>query len=598
MSKIRVQGLVVALCLIIMACADEKLSKVELYPFQGATGHWGYVDIKGEIKIEPQYDFAYPFEKGAVCARVEMNGKMGMVDEFGKLIVPPTIDKIEPFFRRSDGSLGGAHMWKYRTNAKYSQGGYVLPDGNFALPIFTSGFYHLEEWEWSSAGIGEIGNEERVLINRNGQLWSDVRYEGIWYHESSELITFKENGKWGIMNMNREVLVEPKYPILRVLKSDLLAFRNEAGLFGLMDLKENLIAKPKFREPDYDNELGLIRATVKGKKGLLTPNGKTELPFEYQRVGKGSKVSSEGLIAVRQNNKWGFLDSDLNIRVPLIYDEVDEFENGVSIVELGGKEGIIDEQGKYLLEPIYSKISPVVRGGRRRIEKDGKFGFLDENCELVIPVIYDYVTGFQEGGKGVSFAFFAFENDKEKVGIIDNKGNVVYPASIEGHSLFGGELRGGSSGIRKWSSIRNMVNSKGMFYLPMNGKWAILNRDFEFVHPPIFDKVSTIGMGGLFLVEFGDKKGYLSPTGDPVGFTKQDVFTEISRVNGAASRKIISDQLRNSSREASVVCYRCGGDGSINCEEHDSNGDGYCTNCKNTGFEECYVCHGSGRVSN
>ena len=65
------------------------------------------------------------------------------------------------------------------------------------------------------------------------------------------------------------------------------------------------------------------------------------------------------------------------------------------------------------------------------------------------------------------------------------------------------------------------------------------------------------------------------------------------------SRNISAVLKSNSSnsyhKNIDTRCSRCGGDGTINCFDHDSNGDGYCTTCNNSGFLECYSCGGSGR---
>lgn len=42
-------------------------------------------------------------------------------------------------------------------------------------------------------------------------------------------------------------------------------------------------------------------------------------------------------------------------------------------------------------------------------------------------------------------------------------------------------------------------------------------------------------------------------------------------------------------------CRTCGGDGTVNCWSHDTDGNGYCTDCNNSGFTVCYHCGGSGR---
>lgn len=44
-------------------------------------------------------------------------------------------------------------------------------------------------------------------------------------------------------------------------------------------------------------------------------------------------------------------------------------------------------------------------------------------------------------------------------------------------------------------------------------------------------------------------------------------------------------------------CLKCNGRGTRPCNSHDTNGDGYCTDCNNTGIEKCYSCYGKGTCS-
>lgn len=55
--------------------------------FQGDSGKWGYVDMDGQVVIEPHYDEAKSFSHGvaAVC----INGKWGYINRDAKVIVEP-----------------------------------------------------------------------------------------------------------------------------------------------------------------------------------------------------------------------------------------------------------------------------------------------------------------------------------------------------------------------------------------------------------------------------------------------------------------------------------------------------------------------------
>lgn len=51
-------------------------------------------------------------------------------------------------------------------------------------------------------------------------------------------------------------------------------------------------------------------------------------------------------MAVAKNDKWGFINKNNEIVIPLIYDDVDGFSEGLAKVEKDGKTFIINKQGQ------------------------------------------------------------------------------------------------------------------------------------------------------------------------------------------------------------------------------------------------------------
>lgn len=57
----------------------------------------------------------------------------------------------------------------------------------------------------------------------------------------------------------------------------------------------------------------------------------------------------EGLAQVKQNNKYGFINKQGQVAIPLIYDIASSFFEGLAVVEQNGKYGFINKQGQVLL---------------------------------------------------------------------------------------------------------------------------------------------------------------------------------------------------------------------------------------------------------
>lgn len=53
----------------------------------------------------------------------------------------------------------------------------------------------------------------------------------------------------------------------------------------------------------------------------------------------------EGLAVVKKNNKWGYVDANGTVKIPLIYDKAYGFINGVAWVVQNGKNRYINKNG-------------------------------------------------------------------------------------------------------------------------------------------------------------------------------------------------------------------------------------------------------------
>ena len=79
---------------------------------------------------------------------------------------------------------------------------------------------------------------------------------------------------------------------------------------------------------------------------------------------------------------WGYIDKAEKLRVQPIYDSSFDFINNAAIVIENGKYGVIDKDGKYLLDTKYDKISRN-QFGSFAIELEGKFGLYNSKIKKV-----------------------------------------------------------------------------------------------------------------------------------------------------------------------------------------------------------------------
>jgi len=70
------------------------------------------------------------------------------------------------------------------------------------------------------------------------------------------------------------------------------------------------------------------------------------MAFLFILLGTTLGICQSELIPYRKGDKWGFCDRNKKIVIPIKYDLVWPFSEGLAAVKLNGKLGYIDKEGK------------------------------------------------------------------------------------------------------------------------------------------------------------------------------------------------------------------------------------------------------------
>lgn len=69
----------------------------DLYVFTDKNYKCGYMDSKGNIKINPQFDDAYRFNNESGLAIIIQQGKRGFINTNGEIVIPPQFESAGSF---------------------------------------------------------------------------------------------------------------------------------------------------------------------------------------------------------------------------------------------------------------------------------------------------------------------------------------------------------------------------------------------------------------------------------------------------------------------------------------------------------------------
>lgn len=118
-----------------------------------------------------------------------------------------------------------------------------------------------------------------------------------------------------------------------------------------------------------------------------------------------------------KSEKYGFVNSKGKIVVKAVYDEVDNFSDGMALVRKGSKCGFVNTKGEIAI-PLKYKGAEDFSDGLAPVQIGDKFGYINTNGETVIKAQYNLAYPFSEGRAIVRL-------DSDTRAIINTKGKII-----------------------------------------------------------------------------------------------------------------------------------------------------------------------------
>jgi hypothetical protein len=190
-----------------------------------------------------------------------------------------------------------------------------------------------------------------------------------------------------------------------------------------------------------------------------------------ERIGRGHAH----LFPVMDRDKAGFIDRHGKVIIPLCFDKVGAFSEGVAGFEREGKWGYINRRGKIVIEPQFRWAEEFSEGlGRVLVTGEpgsptGRWGFIDKSGRIVVPPKFSTpLSSLQNlGGDDPEYSFHQglaeFDVDYQ-TGYIDKAGKVVISPQFSYASPF-------SEGLA--AAKKSALGEDGWGYINKSGQWVI-----------------------------------------------------------------------------------------------------------------------------
>ncbi len=198
------------------------------------------------------------------------------------------------------------------------------------------------------------------------------------------------NGKWGFIDEQAKVIVEPQFDFVDDFSEGLAAV-NVGGL-------------PSVKAPTYPFEID------GGKWGYIDRKGRMAIKTIFDGVGQ----FREGLAPIQIDDDWGYIDNKGDLKIEPRFEQAEPFSNGLAEIAVGGKWGFIDKSGRVAVKPQFDR-TYAFSEGLAGFQLRGKWGFIDKTGQIVIDPRFDFLAvlgGFYNGRAYVSSAGEAYYIDK------------------------------------------------------------------------------------------------------------------------------------------------------------------------------------------
>jgi len=184
-----------------------------------------------------------------------------------------------------------------------------------------------------------------------------------------------------------------------------------------------------------DNEFAMVWTGTweDAKYGFLAKDGTIAIPLVYDAVDD----FTDGLAQVVKDGKRGFINTAGEVIIPFEYDISEwsmryehRFHEGLAAVGIDGKWGFINQAGEIII-PLEYDDARQFSEGMAAVQKDGYWGFVNTSGELVVDTIYAAVRKFQNGSSVVEVGdaqVTGYEWTTWKAGMINTRGEEILPA--------------------------------------------------------------------------------------------------------------------------------------------------------------------------
>lgn len=415
------------------------------------NGKYGLINLEGKQITKPVYDEISSINYKEGTFLVKQNELEGIINMKGKVIIKCEYESVtsDNYYSENGNKKQAGFIVSKKTEDGYRYG-YANYRGTIILnPIYTQ----LER-------VTEIANEKGVyfIAFKNGQAGLlknnkeilNYEYEDIQYNVLGSIFVTKRNGKYGAVNQEGTTVLYPEY--------------------------DNVYTGGMYLNALKDKDIFIF--DLNGNK------------IETNEVSKTKTENANYYITIDKSNKYKVVDSKDNIIIDKDYTYIEYLPGDYFIVERDSKSGIIDSNGKSVIELKYDSISRINETDILQIETNKNIALYNLNMKEIVSMDNAIVKEVKD-----EKAYILLYSDTD-FKYFDKKGNILTSQNLfENNSLFAKNINGkwgfvdkdGNLKVQNDYELVTDFNKYGFAGIKKDGKWGSINQNGEVVQEPTYD---------------------------------------------------------------------------------------------------------------
>ncbi len=380
--------------------------------------------------------------------------------------------------------------------------------------------------------------EKKGMVNKKGRVVIPAEYEDLgWTNGSTQLlenvIGFKKDGLWGILNTRNEKITEPLYTSLsRFNESWIVASKklpyNSDEVYGVINAKGKAVVP--FRYPKMTVHKNCLIVMEKGDNGyffgLLNEKGKPVIPPRYEML----RPLNDQLYEVTFHENIAVFSSEGRNLTGFALDSAAAGINNYIITYRNGKQGLVSLDGTMVIAPEYKKI--VIGSEGIKAQKFREWQAWDKDRNLLASYAYDEIipagreiykvkvgeaqalihasdsllTPFSDFDIREHLDNWILVKTKGKSGVLKLNGDLLLPPEFDSVRLIHHTFLVKSGKYGRWG-------------------WSMISTDGKVLTDQVYEAIDWLG-DSFFEAKRGNYWGVLNTLGKEIIFCKYDSIVQ------------------------------------------------------------------------